>query len=69
LLDELITDLKPQEKADLISIILDVFKGQGDIYPRTPVLRDGVKCLVLFTSDPDAVKSIADRVVVLGSVK
>ena len=69
LLDELITDLKPQEKADLISIILDVFKGLGDIYPRTPVLRDGVKCLVLFTSDPDAVKSIADRVVVLGSVK
>ena len=69
LLDELITDLKPQEKADLISIILDVFKGQGDIYPRTPVLRDGVKCLVLFTSDPDAVKSIADRVVVLGSEK
>jgi branched-chain amino acid transport system ATP-binding protein len=69
LLDELITDLKSQEKAHLISSILDVFKGLGDIYPRTPVLRDGVKCLVLFTSDPDAVKSIADRVVVLGSLK
>ena len=27
--------------------IIDIFEGQGDTYPETPVLRDGVSCIVL----------------------
>ncbi len=69
LLDELTAGLKPQERTDITNLILDIFKGQGDIYPRTPVLRDGVKCIVLFARDLASVSSIANRIVALDSGK
>jgi branched-chain amino acid transport system ATP-binding protein len=67
LLDEPLAGLNPAEKEDIIGFISDIFKGQGDVYPRTPVLRDGVNCIVLLEHDLAAVMDIADLVVILGS--
>lgn len=69
LLDEMFAGLNLQEKADFTGFISDIFKGQGDAYPRTPVLRDGIKCIVLFEQELDAVKGIAERVIMLDSGK
>jgi branched-chain amino acid transport system ATP-binding protein len=69
LLDEPMAGLNPQEKQDIIRFISDIFKGAGDTYPRTPVLRDGVNCIVLLEHDLAAVMDIADRVIVLNSGK
>jgi branched-chain amino acid transport system ATP-binding protein len=70
LLDEPMAGMKAEEKKDFTRLVLDIFKGQGEtVYPRTPVLRDGIKCIVLFERDLDAVKDIAQRIVVLDSGK
>ena len=45
--------------------IIDIFEGQGDSYPNSPVLRDGVSCVVLIEHDMGVVMDISDRVVVL----
>ena len=69
LLDEPMADLNPAEKKDFTGFISSIFKGEADTYPRTPVLRDGVNCIVLFEHDLDAVMNVADRVIVLDSGK
>jgi branched-chain amino acid transport system ATP-binding protein len=69
LLDGLMAGGISQEKVDTAQIITGIFKGQGDTYPRTPVLRDGVQCIVLFAHNLDDILSIADRVIVLDSGK
>jgi len=65
LLDEPTAGLNPAEKEGVTGFISNLFKGEGDVYPRTPVLRDGVNCIILFEHDLAAVMDIADRVVVL----
>ena len=67
LLDEPMAGLNPAEKEALTGFISDIFKGEADTYPRTPVLRDGVKCIVLFEHDLDVVMNVASRVIVLNS--
>jgi branched-chain amino acid transport system ATP-binding protein len=69
LLDEPFTGADPAEKAALAYFIRAVFHGEGDTYPRTPVLRDGVKCIVITAEDAESVAGIADRVIVLNSGK
>ena len=50
---------------DAISSVLDIFEGQGETYPDTPVLRDGVSCIVLIEHDMGVVMDLADRIAVL----
>ena len=69
LLDEPMAGLNPQEKQGILGFISNIFRGEGDTYPRTLVLRDGVNCIVLFEQNLDAVMDIVDRVVVLDSGK
>ncbi len=54
-----------EEKEDMARFILDVFEGQGATYPDTPVLRDGVRCIILIEHDMGVVMDIADRIAVL----
>jgi branched-chain amino acid transport system ATP-binding protein len=54
-----------EEKEDIARFILDVFEGQGETYPHTPVLRDGVGSIVLVEHDMGVVMDIADRIIVL----
>ncbi len=65
LLDEPMAGMNLEEKEDLARFIIDVFEGQGDSYPDIPVLRDGVKCIVLIEHDMGVVMDIADRIIVL----
>jgi len=65
LLDEPMAGMNSEEKRDLVRFILDIFEGQPLKYRDTPVLRDGVSCIVLVEHDMDVVMDIADRVVVL----
>jgi branched-chain amino acid transport system ATP-binding protein len=65
LLDEPMAGMNLEEKEDIARFIIDVFEGQGDTYPDTPVLRDGVNCIVLIEHDMGVVMGIADRIVVL----
>jgi branched-chain amino acid transport system ATP-binding protein len=65
LLDEPMAGLTPAEKEGITGFISNLFKGEGDVYPRTPVLRDGVNCIVLFEHDLAAVMDVADHIVVL----
>ena len=65
LLDEPMAGMNLEEKEDMARFILDVFEGQGATYPDTPVLRDGVRCIVLIEHDMGVVMDIADRIVVL----
>jgi branched-chain amino acid transport system ATP-binding protein len=65
LLDEPMAGMNLEEKEDIARFIIDVFQGQGNTYPDTPVLRDGVNCIVLVEHDMGVVMDIADRVVVL----
>ena len=65
LLDEPMAGMNLEEKEDIARFIIDIFEGQGDTYPRTPVLRDGVNCIVLIEHDMGVVMDIADRIVVL----
>ena len=65
LLDEPMAGMNVEEKEDIARFILDVFEGQGTTYPNTPVLRDGIRCIVLVEHDMGVVMDIADRIVVL----
>jgi branched-chain amino acid transport system ATP-binding protein len=65
LLDEPMAGMNLEEKEDMARFILDVFEGQGATYPNTPVLRDGIRCIVLVEHDMGVVMDIADKIVVL----
>jgi branched-chain amino acid transport system ATP-binding protein len=65
LLDEPMAGMNLEEKEDIARFIIDIFEGQGDTYPDTPVLRDGVNCVVLVEHDMGVVMDLADRIVVL----
>jgi branched-chain amino acid transport system ATP-binding protein len=65
LLDEPMAGMNMEEKEDIARFILDIFEGQGDTYPDTPVLRDGISCIILVEHDMGVVMDIADRIVVL----
>jgi len=65
LLDEPMAGMNLEEKEDIVRFIIDVFEGQGDSYPNTPVLKDGVNCIILVEHDMGVVMDIADRIIVL----
>jgi branched-chain amino acid transport system ATP-binding protein len=65
LLDEPMAGMNLEEKEDIVRFIIDVYEGQGDTYPDTPVLKNGVKSIVLIEHDMGVVMDIADRIVVL----
>ncbi len=65
LLDEPMAGMNLEEKEDIARFIIDIFEGQGETYPDSPVLRDGIKCIVLIEHDMGVVMDIADRIVVL----
>jgi branched-chain amino acid transport system ATP-binding protein len=65
LLDEPMAGMNLEEKEDIARFIIDIFEGQGVTYPDTPVLRDGVSCIVLVEHDMGVVMDIADRIIVL----
>ena len=65
LLDEPMAGMNLEEKEDMARFIVDIFEGQGEIYPNTPVLREGVKSIVLIEHDMGVVMDLADRIVVL----
>jgi len=65
LLDEPMAGMNLEEKEDIARFIIDIFEGQGATYPDTPVLRDGIRCIVLVEHDMGVVMDIADRIIVL----
>jgi branched-chain amino acid transport system ATP-binding protein len=65
LLDEPMAGMNLEEKEDIARFILDIFEGQGAAYPDSPVLRDGIRSIVLVEHDMGVVMDIADRIVVL----
>jgi branched-chain amino acid transport system ATP-binding protein len=65
LLDEPMAGMNLEEKEDIARFIIDVFEGQGSTYRNTPLLRDGVKSIVLVEHDMGVVMDIADRIIVL----
>ena len=65
LLDEPMAGMNLEEKEDIARFIIDIFEGQGGTYPDSPVLRDGVNCIVLVEHDMGVVMDLADRIVVL----
>jgi len=65
LLDEPMAGMNLEEKEDIARFIIDIFEGQGETYPESPALRDGVNCIVLVEHDMGVVMDIADRIVVL----
>jgi branched-chain amino acid transport system ATP-binding protein len=65
LLDEPMAGMNLEEKEDIARFIIDVFEGQGATYPDTPVLRDGIRCIILVEHDMGVVMDIADRIIVL----
>jgi branched-chain amino acid transport system ATP-binding protein len=65
LLDEPMAGMNLEEKEDIARFIIDIFEGQGTTYPNTPVLRDGINCIILVEHDMGVVMDIADRIIVL----
>jgi branched-chain amino acid transport system ATP-binding protein len=65
LLDEPMAGMNLEEKEDIARFVIDIFEGQGVTYPETPVLRDGVSCIILVEHDMGVVMDIADRIIVL----
>jgi branched-chain amino acid transport system ATP-binding protein len=65
LLDEPMAGMNLEEKEDIARFIIDIFEGQGATYPDTPVLRDGISCIILVEHDMGVVMDIADRIIVL----
>ena len=65
LLDEPMAGMNLEEKEDIARFIVDIFEGQGETYPDTPVLREGIDCIVLVEHDMGVVMDLADRIVVL----
>ena len=65
LLDEPMAGMNLEEKEYIARFIFDIFEGQGETYPDTPVLKNGVDSIVLIEHDMGVVMDLADRVVVL----
>ncbi len=65
LLDEPMAGMNLEEKEDIARFIIDIFEGQGATYPDTPILRDGINCIILVEHDMGVVMDIADRIIVL----
>jgi branched-chain amino acid transport system ATP-binding protein len=65
LLDEPMAGMNLEEKEDIVRFIIDVYEGQGETYPDTPVLKNGIKSIILVEHDMGVVMDIADRIVVL----
>lgn len=65
LLDEPMAGMNLEEKEDMARFIVDVFEGQGNTYPDTPILRDGISCIILVEHDMGVVMDLADRICVL----
>jgi len=65
LLDEPMAGMNLEEKEDIARFILDVYEGQGDTYPDNPVLRDGVRSIILVEHDMGVVMDLAERIAVL----
>jgi branched-chain amino acid transport system ATP-binding protein len=65
ILDEPMAGMNLEEKEDIARFILDLYEGQGATYPNTPVLRDGVRSIILVEHDMGVVMDLADRIVVL----
>lgn len=65
LLDEPMAGMNLEEKEDIVRFIIDVYEGQGDTYPDNPILRDGIRSIVMVEHDMGVVMDIADRVAVL----
>jgi branched-chain amino acid transport system ATP-binding protein len=65
LLDEPMAGMNLEEKEDIARFIIDIFEGQGETYPETTALRDGVRCVVLVEHDMGVVMDLADRIIVL----
>jgi branched-chain amino acid transport system ATP-binding protein len=65
LLDEPMAGMNLEEKEDIARFIIDVYEGQGQTYPDTPVLRDGIRSIIMVEHDMGVVMDIADRIVVL----
>jgi branched-chain amino acid transport system ATP-binding protein len=65
LLDEPMAGMNIEEKEDIARFIIDVFEGQGVTYPNTPILRDGISCIILVEHDMGVVMDIAHRIIVL----
>jgi branched-chain amino acid transport system ATP-binding protein len=65
LLDEPMAGMNLEEKEDIVRFILDVYEGQGDTYPDNPILRDGIRSIIMVEHDMGVVMDIADRVAVL----
>jgi branched-chain amino acid transport system ATP-binding protein len=65
ILDEPMAGMNLEEKEDIARFIIDVYEGQGETYPDTPILRDGIKSIILVEHDMGVVMDIADRIVVL----
>jgi len=54
-----------EEKEDIARFIIDMLEGQGDTYPDSPVLKNGVSCIVLIEHDMGVVMDLADKIAVL----
>ncbi len=65
LLDEPMAGMNLEEKEDIARFIVDIFEGQGDTYPDSPILRDGISCIVLVEHDMGVVMDLSDRIAVL----
>ena len=65
LLDEPMAGMNLEEKEDIARFIIDMLEGQGDTYPDSPVLKNGVSCIVLIEHDMGVVMDLADRIAVL----
>jgi branched-chain amino acid transport system ATP-binding protein len=65
LLDEPMAGMNLEEKEDIARFIIDVYEGQGETYPDTPVLKNGIKSIILIEHDMGVVMDIADRIIVL----
>ena len=65
LLDEPMAGMNLEEKEDIARFIIDVYEGQGETYPDTTVLKNGIKSIILVEHDMGVVMGIADRLVVL----
>jgi branched-chain amino acid transport system ATP-binding protein len=65
LLDEPMAGMNAEEKEDIARFILDLHEGQGATYPDTPVLRDGIRSIILVEHDMGVVMDLADRIAVL----
>jgi len=65
LLDEPMAGMNLEEKEDIARFILDLYEGQGETYPDSPVLRDGIRTIVMVEHDMGVVMDLADRIAVL----